>query len=123
MDEINGTVAQGYENIRDAFATAQAADPGGAQLCIYRHGVTVVDLWTGRDITKDRQPGSPATACCGITSVRTRAGHGATRCATSSRKRNACTLLSRVTNHYTPAKIVPLTKIPAQRPTDRKSVV
>src|SRR4029453_11151285 len=33
---------------------AQANDPGGAQLCIYRHGEVVVDLWTGRDIANDR---------------------------------------------------------------------
>ncbi len=49
-----GTVAKGYESVREAFETAQAADPGGAQLCIYRHGEVVVDLWTGRDIGNDR---------------------------------------------------------------------
>ncbi len=54
MTEIGGTVAKGYESVRDAFATAQAADPGGAQLCVYRHGERVVDLWTGRDIVNDR---------------------------------------------------------------------
>jgi CubicO group peptidase (beta-lactamase class C family) len=54
MVEVSGTVAKGYEGIRDAFAAAQAVDRGGAQLCIYRHGERVVDLWTGRDIVKDR---------------------------------------------------------------------
>jgi CubicO group peptidase (beta-lactamase class C family) len=51
---VNGTVAKGYESVRDAFEKAQANDPGGAQLCIYRHGNVVVDLWTGRDLVKDR---------------------------------------------------------------------
>ncbi len=40
--------------MRDAFAAAQEADPGGAQLCVYRYGDVVVDLWTGRDIVGDR---------------------------------------------------------------------
>lgn len=54
MMEVSGIVAKGYEGVREAFAAAQAADPGGAQLCIYRHGTRVVDLWTGRDIVNDR---------------------------------------------------------------------
>jgi CubicO group peptidase (beta-lactamase class C family) len=40
--------------VRAAFALGQAADEGGAQLCVYRHGKKVVDLWTGRDKVKDR---------------------------------------------------------------------
>lgn len=44
--EINGTVASGYEDVRDAFAQAQKADSGQAQLAVYRHGQPVVDLWT-----------------------------------------------------------------------------
>jgi len=51
---VNGTVAKGYESVRDAFADAQAKDPGGAQLCIYRDGKVVVDLWAGLDIVNDR---------------------------------------------------------------------
>lgn len=40
--------------MRDAFAAGQAADPvGGAQLCVYRHGKVVADLWTGRDGDRD----------------------------------------------------------------------
>jgi CubicO group peptidase (beta-lactamase class C family) len=52
--EIGGSVGRGFESVRDAFAKAQADDPGGAQLCIYRHGEIVVDLWAGRDIVNDR---------------------------------------------------------------------
>ena len=44
-----GEVAPGFEPVRDAFLKAQAADPGGAQLCVYRKGEVVVDLWTGED--------------------------------------------------------------------------
>ena len=51
---VHGSVAQGYESVRVAFAQAMAADPGGGQLCIYRHGRPVVDLWTGRDPFGDR---------------------------------------------------------------------
>jgi CubicO group peptidase (beta-lactamase class C family) len=54
MTSVQGTVARGYEGVRDAFAKAQADDPGGAQLCVYRDGKPVVDLWTGRDIAADR---------------------------------------------------------------------
>lgn len=51
---VYGTIDKRFESVRDAFVTAQANDPGGAQLCIYRHGKVVVDLWTGRDIANDR---------------------------------------------------------------------
>src|SRR6185312_7118760 len=52
--DVGGTVQVGFEPVRDAFATAQADDRGGAQLCIFRHGEIVVDLWTGRDVANDR---------------------------------------------------------------------
>jgi CubicO group peptidase (beta-lactamase class C family) len=58
--EANGFAARGYEGVRDAFAAAQAADEGGAQLCIYRHGEIVVDLWAGRDKVGDRPYGEDA---------------------------------------------------------------
>ncbi|GAA2827241.1 serine hydrolase domain-containing protein [Crossiella cryophila] len=45
MTEVHGTVAAGYEQVRAAFTAAQAHDPGGAQLAVYRHGEPVVDLW------------------------------------------------------------------------------
>ena len=51
---VHGTTAKHFEPVREAFAKAQANDPGGAQLCIYRRGEVVVDLWTGRDIANDR---------------------------------------------------------------------
>jgi CubicO group peptidase (beta-lactamase class C family) len=52
-----GTVAAGLEGVRDAFLTAQADDPGGAQLCVYRHGERVADLWAGRDPENNRPYG------------------------------------------------------------------
>jgi CubicO group peptidase (beta-lactamase class C family) len=55
--DASGFVARGYEGVRDAFAQAQASDEGGAQLCVYRHGDKVVDLWAGRDKVNDRPYG------------------------------------------------------------------
>ncbi|WP_405165021.1 beta-lactamase family protein [Nocardia sp. NBC_01499] len=45
---IDGTVAPGFEAVRDAFA-ANFADQGdvGAAVCVYRDGQPVVDLWGG----------------------------------------------------------------------------
>jgi CubicO group peptidase (beta-lactamase class C family) len=54
---VGGYVSRGYEGVRDAFAQAQSADEGGAQLCVYRHGAKVVDLWAGRDKVNDRPYG------------------------------------------------------------------
>jgi CubicO group peptidase (beta-lactamase class C family) len=57
----SGYVARGYEGVREAFAAAQAAEAaGGGQLCVYRHGEKVVDLWAGRDAANDR-PYGPET--------------------------------------------------------------
>jgi CubicO group peptidase (beta-lactamase class C family) len=53
----SGFVARGYEGVREAFASAQAADEGGGQLTVYRHGQKVVDLWAGRDTVNDRPYG------------------------------------------------------------------
>jgi CubicO group peptidase (beta-lactamase class C family) len=44
-----GNVAPGFEAVREAFLDAQGRDRGGAQLCVYRHGRPVVDLWAGHD--------------------------------------------------------------------------
>ncbi len=52
--DCSGTVAPGFERVGAAFAAAQAGDAGGAQLCVYRHGEPVVDLWAGRDKVHDR---------------------------------------------------------------------
>ena len=55
--DVGGYVSRGYEGVRDAFDAAQSADEGGGQLCIYRHGEKVVDLWAGRDKINDRPYG------------------------------------------------------------------
>ena len=52
-----GTVANGFEAVRAAFLAAQATDSGGAQLCVYRRGERVVDLWAGWDPANDRPYG------------------------------------------------------------------
>jgi len=52
-----GTVAAGFEAVETAFLAAQAADAGGAQLCVYRRGERVVDLWAGWDPANDRPYG------------------------------------------------------------------
>jgi len=49
-----GTVERGFEAVRDPFAEGQSQDEGGAQLCVYRNGRRVVDLWTGMDTLKSR---------------------------------------------------------------------
>jgi CubicO group peptidase (beta-lactamase class C family) len=55
--DVGGTVVRGFESVREAFAAAQGDDRGGAQLCIYRRGEVVVDLWAGRDVANDRPYG------------------------------------------------------------------
>jgi len=57
MTEVAGTIAPGFERVREAFAEAQVADAGGAQLCVYRGGERVVDLWAGWDATSQRPYG------------------------------------------------------------------
>jgi CubicO group peptidase (beta-lactamase class C family) len=51
---IGGTVERGYERVRHGFAEGAKGDEGGGQLCVYRHGKKVVDLWTGRDTMAER---------------------------------------------------------------------
>jgi CubicO group peptidase (beta-lactamase class C family) len=46
---VAGTVAPGLEPVRDAFALGHEDDPGAAQLCAYRDGEPIVDLWTVRE--------------------------------------------------------------------------
>ncbi|GAA3548323.1 serine hydrolase domain-containing protein [Amycolatopsis ultiminotia] len=52
---MQGTVADGFEPVREEFAAVLAAEGAGftAQLAAYRHGERVVDLWTGPEITGD----------------------------------------------------------------------
>ena len=52
--KVEGTVASGFETVRDAFGEGQAIDEGGAQLCVYRNGRNVVDIWTGTDKLNNR---------------------------------------------------------------------
>ncbi|NBE54418.1 serine hydrolase domain-containing protein, partial [Streptomyces boluensis] len=53
--DVQGTVASGFEPVKDAFAR-NFAEQGerGAAVTVYRHGQKVVDLWGGtRDIDGD----------------------------------------------------------------------
>ncbi|CAL9585202.1 hypothetical protein SUDANB105_05110 [Streptomyces sp. enrichment culture] len=57
--EIHGTVADGFEGVREEFAAFVARElreqpDYEGQLCAYVHGRRVVDLWTGPEVT----PGS-----------------------------------------------------------------
>ncbi|GIG64703.1 serine hydrolase domain-containing protein [Phytomonospora endophytica] len=56
---IQGTVAEGYADVRDAFTdfTTGQHTPPDAQLAAYVHGRLVVDLWTGDDINGDTLTG------------------------------------------------------------------
>jgi CubicO group peptidase (beta-lactamase class C family) len=50
---IRGTVADGFESVRTAFAAVAAEEAGelAAQLAAYHRGERVVDLWTGSQVT------------------------------------------------------------------------
>ncbi|MGW8375486.1 serine hydrolase domain-containing protein [Streptomyces sp. ODS28] len=52
---VQGTVAEGFEPVREELAAVAAAEGGdyAAQLTAYRHGERVVDLWTGPEMTPD----------------------------------------------------------------------
>ncbi|WP_246530971.1 serine hydrolase domain-containing protein [Streptomyces bathyalis] len=56
--DVHGTVADGYEPLRDAFA-ANFADRGetGAALTVHKDGLVVADLWGGRKNTGPEQEG------------------------------------------------------------------
>ncbi|MFE5738684.1 serine hydrolase domain-containing protein [Streptomyces celluloflavus] len=63
--DVQGTVEDGFEPVRDAFA-ANFAQRGerGAAVAVYRHGRKVVDLWGGTkhgDGGGDAYPGGPVT--------------------------------------------------------------
>jgi CubicO group peptidase (beta-lactamase class C family) len=57
MADAGGQVDKGFEAVRAAFLAAHPGEVGGAQLCVYRHGRPVVDLWTGRDAVNARPYG------------------------------------------------------------------
>ncbi|MER5782930.1 serine hydrolase domain-containing protein [Streptomyces mobaraensis] len=56
---VHGTVAEGYEPVREAFAATLAEERAGhaAQLAAYVHGRRVVDLWGGPGIDGDSLTG------------------------------------------------------------------
>ncbi|MFJ6352980.1 serine hydrolase domain-containing protein [Streptomyces sp. NPDC054835] len=53
--EVHGTVAPGFESVREEFAgvVADEARDGGAQLAVYHRGRRVVDLWGGDGVDGD----------------------------------------------------------------------
>ncbi|MBA2933507.1 beta-lactamase family protein [Sphingomonas sp. CGMCC 1.13654] len=51
---VDGTVASGFEPVRQALRMIASAEEGlDAQLAIYHRGQQVVDLWTGPSVTPD----------------------------------------------------------------------
>lgn len=52
---VNGTVAAGWESVREEFEAFVAAEPNPpeAQLAVRHHGRPVVDLWGGEDTDGD----------------------------------------------------------------------
>src|SRR4051794_18292477 len=60
---VNGTVAEGFEPVRAAFA-ANFATGGerGAAVTVYRHGHRVVGLWAGPRDVEGGAPWEPAAA-------------------------------------------------------------
>ncbi|MGQ4516326.1 serine hydrolase [Streptomyces sp. DW26H14] len=53
--EVHGTVADGFETVRDEFRTIVAREGGdlSAQVAAYHQGQPVVDLWTGSATAED----------------------------------------------------------------------
>ncbi|MFC8512056.1 serine hydrolase domain-containing protein [Streptomyces sp. NPDC057257] len=53
--EIHGTVADGYEAVREEFAAFVAGELPDyeGQLCAYHHGRRVIDLWAGEGVGPD----------------------------------------------------------------------
>ncbi|MFG3010443.1 serine hydrolase domain-containing protein [Streptomyces cinerochromogenes] len=60
---VNGTVAEGFEPVREAFAVnvAQLGERGAA-VAVYRDGHRVVDLWAGTKDVDGTAPWEPGTA-------------------------------------------------------------
>ncbi|MFE3830240.1 serine hydrolase domain-containing protein [Streptomyces sp. NPDC059092] len=58
--DVQGTVAAGFEPVRDAFVrNFERLGERGAAVAVYRDGQKVVDLWAG---TRDADPGEGGTA-------------------------------------------------------------
>jgi CubicO group peptidase (beta-lactamase class C family) len=51
---VTGKVDPGFEAVRAAFLAGHPPEVGGGQLCVYRAGMPVIDIWTGRDVVNDR---------------------------------------------------------------------
>ncbi|MFF3452193.1 serine hydrolase domain-containing protein [Streptomyces sp. NPDC002667] len=61
--DVNGTVAEGFEPVREAFAANFAAlGDRGAAVTVYRDGHKVVDLWGGTRDVDGTEPWQPGTA-------------------------------------------------------------
>ncbi|MET7939034.1 serine hydrolase domain-containing protein [Streptomyces sp. NPDC005302] len=61
--DVNGTVAEGFEPVRDAFARNFAAlGDRGAAVTVYRDGHKVVDLWGGTRDVDGTEPWQHGTA-------------------------------------------------------------
>lgn len=65
MTDVSGTVAPGFEAVREAFAANfENAEPYrdvGASLCVYHRGRQVVDLWGGHRDAARTAPWTPDT--------------------------------------------------------------
>ncbi|MEU8030317.1 serine hydrolase domain-containing protein [Streptomyces sp. NPDC049099] len=61
--DVNGTVAEGFEPVREAFAANFALlGERGAAVAVYRDGHRVVDLWAGTRDVDGAAPWEPGTA-------------------------------------------------------------
>ncbi|MFF7280385.1 serine hydrolase [Streptomyces griseorubiginosus] len=61
--DVNGTVAEGFEPVRDAFArNFETLGDRGAALAVYRDGRKVVDLWAGTKDVDGTEPWRHGTA-------------------------------------------------------------
>jgi len=61
--DVNGTVAEGFEPVRDAFArNFEALGDRGAAVAVYRDGQRVVDLWAGTRDVDGAEPWERGTA-------------------------------------------------------------
>ncbi|MFF7053554.1 serine hydrolase domain-containing protein [Streptomyces griseorubiginosus] len=61
--DVNGTVAEGFEPVRAAFArNFEALGDRGAALAVYRDGRKVVDLWAGTKDVDGTEPWQHGTA-------------------------------------------------------------
>ena len=65
--DVNGTVAEGFEPVRDAFVrNFEVLGDRGAAVAVYRDGHKVVDLWGGTKDVDGAEPlaaGTPPRSC------------------------------------------------------------